>query len=56
MAGWEKEGGQWFQRALWPKFERCTLRQMATTWASRGRELKRRCPESLVILEIQPSV
>ena len=29
---------------------------MATTWASRGRELKRRCPESLVILEIRPSV
>ena len=36
----------------WPKFERCTLRQMATTWASRGRELKRRCPESLLYLKL----
>ena len=40
----------------WPKLEKCTLRQMATTWASRGRELKRRCPESFFILETQPSV
>ena len=39
---------------LWPKFKNCTLRQMATTWDSSGKGLKRKSPEIVLVFEIQP--